>query len=306
MPLVSLIKESNQEAIYIGQKGNIEERICKANQIPFIGYSKYKSRIRSGIKGYFYLKKTLKDFKIDALITSGGFVSLSACLYAIRYKIPIFLLEENIITGTFNTYMYPFCKLKFLAYNKEKLRKKEIVSGLPLRNYEKKALKEIYDVLIIGGSLGSKVLCDLAYSISKKYKTCLIAGKYKKEVMENSNLKVIEFSNDIYDLMEKSKVIIARAGASTTAEIFYINKPFICIPSMKTKKNHQYYNAKYFSEKNACILCLEKDSKENIIRHINTILENEQFKVNMLSAQRKLIELNSKKIILKKIGEVIK
>ena len=111
------------------------------------------------------------------------------------------------------------------------------------------------------------------------------------------------FSNDIYALMAKSRIIIARAGASTTAEIFYMNKPFICIPSMKTKKNHQYYNAKYFSEKNACVLCLEKDMQKEINSQIQNLLDNENARVNMLTAQKNLVHLDATDIILKEIKE---
>ncbi len=306
MPLISLIKENKQDAIYIGQKGNIEENICKKNGIRFIGYEKYNSKLKSTLLGYFDLKKKLKKYDIEALIASGGYVSLSACLYAIRYRIPIFLLEENIVEGSMNKWLYPFCKMKFLAYKTRPLKKKEMVSGLPLRPKEYSEKMTRFDVLIIGGSLGSKVLCDAAYKISKEYKTCLIAGRYSKDYLENKNLKIIDFTEDIYTLMQESKVIIARAGASTTAEIFYINKPFICIPSMKTKKNHQFYNAKFFSDSNGCILCLEKNIEKDLLSHIHTIFSNEQFKMNMLSSQKKLVVKDSKRIILNKIMETIK
>ncbi len=306
MPLIALIRKFPEQAIYIGQKDSLEERICKENHISFIGIKPYSDRIRSMVLGYLDLKEKMKDKKIEALIASGGFVSFPACFYAILHKIPVFLLEENRIIGNFNRIIYPFCKKMFLAYPLAKMKKKMVVTGLPLREKGWSIVKYEYDVLIIGGSLGSTVLSKTAETISKQYKTLLIAGKYAKEYKENPNLKILEFSSDIYTLMKKSRLIIARAGASTTAEIFYVNRPFICIPSRKTKRNHQYYNARYFEEEKACVVCLEQDIDTTLLSHIHNILGNETLRMNMLNAQKKLVSENAGSKIYEVIKESIK
>lgn len=306
LPLLCLIEKSNTDSIYIGQSGNLEERLCREKNISFIGIKKYSSRIISAIRGYFFLKKALKKYKIDALISSGGYISLSACMYAIRNKIPIFLLEENVIMGNLNKMISPFCKRMFLAYDLKQKKPKYIVSGIPLRKKKSLTFTMKYDVLIIGGSLGSRVLCDLAEPISREYRVCLIAGRFKPDYKENPNLRVIEYSADIYALMAQSKVIVARAGASTSAEIFYLGRPYICIPSMKTKKNHQYYNAKYFSEGKACILCLENNARKQVLKDIHSLLHNEQMCLNMARAQENLVRADAAEKILSEIEECLK
>lgn len=306
LPLLCLIEKSATEAVYIGQTGNLEERLCREKNIPFIGIKKYSSRLKSAIFGYFLLKKTLKSYKIDALISSGGYISLSACMYAVRSRIPIFLLEENVVMGSLNKAISPFCKRMFLAYDLGLKKQKYFVSGIPLREKKSSVSFLKYDVLIIGGSLGSKVLCDLAEPVSREYRVCLIAGRFKEEYKENPRLTVIEYSDDIYTLMEQSSVIIARAGASTSAEIFYLGRPYICVPSMKTKKNHQYCNAKYFSEAKACILCLENDARKQVVKDVHSLLHNEQMRLNMARAQEKLIRADAAEIILSEIKECLK
>lgn len=306
MPLVSIIAKLNDKAIYVGQTASLEEKICKKNNISFIGYPNNSNRFIGIINGYKYISKKLKSYKINAVIASGGYVSVPLCLYAIIHKIPLFLIEENLVLGSTNKLFYPFCKRIFLAYNIDNIKKKRMIVGMPIRKMVIDNYKETYDILVIGGSLGSKVLCEAAVSLSKKYKVCLIAGNYYNRYSSNDNLNVIEFSNNIYTLMKKAKLIIARAGASTTAEIFYINKPFICIPSMKTKGNHQYYNAKYFADLNACILCLEKDINKDLCSLVDNTINNEHIKANMLIAQEKLVNLNSIELIIKEIKESIK
>lgn len=305
MPLISIIKELDCKSLYIGQLDSLEERLCENNKISFLGYSKNKSKAKGILKGYNEISKALKGKTINAVIASGGFVSVPMSLYAIKNKIPLFLLEENVILGDSNKLFYPFCKKLFLVYELDKKRKKEIITGMPLRKMVEAKTMESYDVLVIGGSLGSKVLCEAAVKLSKTYKTCLIAGSYSKDYSSNERLNVIEFSNNIYTLMSKARVIIARAGASTASEIFYLNKPFICIPSMKTKGNHQYYNAKYFSDNGACILCLEKDIDKSLNAYVDNIINNEHMKINMYNAQSRLVNKNSIKKIISTIKENI-
>ena len=68
---------------------------------------------------------------------------------------------------------------------------------MPVRKMVEAKSTESYDVLVIGGSLGSKVLCEAALKLSETYKTCLIAGSYSKDYVSNGNLNVIDFSNNI-------------------------------------------------------------------------------------------------------------
>lgn len=305
MPLIRLIKQSDAEAIYVGQKGNLEEKLCKSNDILFLGIEHNKNKILMGLKGYRYLLGELKNKRIDAIISTGGYVSLACILFGIKNKIPLFLIEENVVLGAVNKFFYPFCKKVFLAFELEKNKNKMLLTGLPIREYIKRPVYNKYDILVIGGSLGSKPLCLIADELSKKYKVCLVAGRYYKDFKNNSNLDVLEYTEDIYSYMAGSKIIIARAGASTAQEIFMMNKPFICIPSMKTKGNHQYHNAKFFSEKKACFLVLENQAAADIDRLINNILLNPQISINMSDSQNKLYKSNAAKKILTEIEETI-
>lgn len=304
MPLIGIINESNEDSVYVGFVNDIEENICANNRIKFIGIKKYPNKIKSVLLGYFYLKRQLRNYKIRCVVSSGGYNSLILCMYAIFKRIPLYLLEENVVLGRLNQLMYPFCKKIFLAYDLK--LKKGIYTGLPVRKKEYINYVNKYDVLIIGGSLGSKVLCDAAIMLRDKYRVLLIAGNYYEEYKDYEGINVIEFSDDIYKLMKQSKVIIARGGASTAYEIFYINKPFICIPSLKTKRNHQYLNAEYLKNRNALLLVLEGRINEELIDYIELLINNNQFRYNMLISQRKIFKDNSSKEIINILKRVDK
>ena len=301
MPLISLILSSNEKSIYIGGTNNLEEKACIENDILFLGIDIKKKGIINFLKEYNDLCRRLKKYKIDKAITTGGYVSSKLCLYAILHRIPLYLIEENCIMGNANILFYPFCKKLFTAFDTFK-KNKSICTGIPIRRIVKGNNIKEYDVLVIGGSLGSIILCEIAVSLSKKYKVCLIAGRYYEKYKKYKELEVINYTNDIYTYMNKAKSIISRAGASTSYEIMTIGIPWICIPSLNTKKNHQVINAQYFKSNNACYICYE-DDMSLINEYVKKIIFNDSIRVNMISSQKKLIKNNSTEIILSYLEE---
>jgi UDP-N-acetylglucosamine--N-acetylmuramyl-(pentapeptide) pyrophosphoryl-undecaprenol N-acetylglucosamine transferase len=305
-PLVALIYEVKNEAIFVGYKGSLEEEICKKENIEFIGIDAKKNKYLSGIKGYNELKKLLNDRKIDCVISTGGYVSFAGLLYAFFKNIPLYLLEENVIMGKANKLFSKYAKKVFLTYELEDMKSKYIVTGLPIRKINYKETKIKYDVLIIGGSLGSRPLCDIAEYLSRNFKVCLIAGRYYDNYTNYDNLEIIKYVDNIYDYMKSSKVIISRAGASTTYEIMSLGIPLIVCPSEKTKGNHQNLNALYLFKKNACRLVREDELRNNLVDIVTTLINNDNVKVNMIASQKKLTHINASKRIIEIIKEDIK
>lgn len=300
-PLISLIKEFNKKSIFIGYKNSLEEKICKKENIEFIGITPKKNKYINMFSGYGEISKLLKKMKIDYIISTGGYVSSSTLLYAFLKNIDLYLIEENVIMGRANKLFSKYAKKVFLVYELENMKPKYEVVGLPIRKFNYKELTKKYDVLIIGGSLGSRPLCDIAESISRTYKVCLIAGKYYKNYTSYDNLDVIEYTDNIYSYMKSAKVIISRAGSSTTYEIMALGIPLILCPSEKTKDNHQYLNALYLLGKNVCKLVREDELRNSLMPTISLLINNDNIRLNMLSNQKKLTNTYA----LKKIKNII-
>ena len=295
-PIINLAKD-DYDYLYIGCKGFLEEKLAKDNNISFLGL-KFKKSIPSYIfNGYRELKRNLKNKKIDYVFSTGGFVSLPILFYAVIHNIPIFLFEPNIIIGRSNRLFYPFCKRMLLGYPVLEKRK-TTVTGIPL-DIKKAWLKNKYDILIMGGSLGSRYLCDLAVSLSDKYRILLIAGRFYNEYRELCNS--IEYSNNIYSLFEESKIIISRSGAITSSELIYMNKPFILVPSEKTLDNHQVINAKYFNDKGVCLVHYENEDINSIFDKLHYLNNSDNY-INIYINQKKLLSNDS----INKIREIIK
>ena len=122
--------------------------------------------------------------------------------------------------------------------------------------------------------------------IEKKYKVLLIAGKYYKEYYQCFD-NIIEYSNNIYSLMNESIVVISRAGAITISELIYINKPFITIPSKNTNDNHQVLNAKYFESLGLCLSFDEDEDIRVLYDKLNYILDSDNY-YRIMNKQRNI------------------
>ncbi len=84
------------------------------------------------------------------------------------------------------------------------------------------------------------------------------------------------FFENIGDIMRRSHLIIARAGASTISEITAIGAPSILIPLPTAADNHQYENAKILSNKNATILLEQKElTPERLADALNNLFTHD-------------------------------
>ena len=72
------------------------------------------------------------------------------------------------------------------------------------------------------------------------------------KIMKNFYLKnnieseLFDFKDNISDFMSKANICITRAGASTLAELTFLNVAHIAIPLPFAKDNHQFENASFY------------------------------------------------------------
>ena len=267
------------------------------------------------LKVFFLIFKSLyllKKEKIQILISTGGYMSLPLCIAAKILNIKIFLLEPNMVIGRANKFFLVFCK-KIICYSKkiigfsDKFKNKLIILNPLLRKkyYEKipeNKIDNLFTVMIIGGSQGAqvfdKIIHEVIVKISKINSLKIIHQTNKKKVdffkkfyLENKiENHVFSFDQDLNILLNQSDLCITRAGATSLAEISFLNIPFIAIPLPTSKDNHQLENAKYYKDKNCCWIIEQKnfDKKkfEDLLKDI--VMDNE----NLNKKKKSLENLN--------------
>ena len=244
----------------------------------------------------------LKKFKIDLLVSTGGYMSLPLCLAAKIINIKIILFEPNMVLGNSNKLFLKY-SYKIICYStnlknfpdifKHKiylissLIRKKIYSKI---NNNPKKIDKIFKILIIGGSQGAKFfdkkISNLIIDINKKnkifvihqvvdQKTCAeIKNNYDQNNIDNF---LFEFDTEIFDKFDNIDLAITRSGASTLNELVALRIPFIAVPLPKSKDNHQYFNAKYFADKNFCWLINQNEFENNEIeKFINSLFLNNE------------------------------
>jgi len=245
------------------------------------------------IKSIFFLRKR----KIDILISTGGYMSVPLCLASKILNIKIFLFEPNMVLGRSNKFFIKSCEKIFCYSNKIKnlpnkyINKINVIPALLRKNfYDVKKAENInknINLLIIGGSQGAKIFDTLnktlIIELSKKYdlkiyqQTNLFNFERLKTFYKENyiNCELFDFNEDISKFMSRSNICITRAGASTLAELVFLNLPCVAIPLPTSKDNHQFENA-FFYNKIGCNWILNQNEINNntIINKLVNIIEN--------------------------------
>jgi len=245
------------------------------------------------IKSIFFLRKR----KIDTIISTGGYMSLPLCLASKILNIKLFLFEPNMVLGRSNKFFIKSCEKIFCYSNKIKnfpikyIDKIYVIPTLLRKKfYEVKKAEDInghINLLVIGGSQGAKIFDRLiktsVIKLSKKYtlkiyqQTNLINFENLKKFYKDNNIdyELFDFDEDIANLMSKTNICLTRAGASTLAELVFLNLPFIAIPLPTSKDNHQFENA-FFYNKIGCnwILNQNEINDQSVINKLVNIIDN--------------------------------
>ena len=218
------------------------------------------------IKSIFFLRKK----KIEILISTGGYMSLPLCLASKILDIKLFLFEPNMVLGRSNKFFIKSCEKIFCYSSKIKNLPKKcinkicVIPALLRKNFydlkKTEGIDKNINLLIIGGSQGAKIFDTLIKSsiieLSKKYslkiyqQTNSVNFEALKKLYKDKNIdcELFYFNEDISDRMSKSNICITRAGASTLAELVFLNLPSVAIPLPTSKDNHQFENAFFYNE----------------------------------------------------------
>ena len=249
------------------------------------------------IKSIVFIKKE----KINLLFSTGGYMSLPLILAGKFLNLKIYLLEPNLVLGKANKFFLSSCK-KIFCYTKqiknfpEKYINKKVIIYPLVRNefYKTKTRKtnnDRFSLLIVGGSQGASIfdknLKKSILNISKKFSIKVIQQTYLnnisslKEFYSKNNVEsdIFNYDKNFINKVAGTDLCITRAGATTLAELSILNVPFIAVPLPNSKDNHQFENANFYLENDACWILDQDLFEEKIEQLIEEILLNKS-KIN--------------------------
>lgn len=330
--------DKDLEVLYIGTKNRMEKDIVPKNGIPYYGIEIYglSKNIFKDIKDVFLIfkakkeiKKKILEFKPDVVLGIGGYVTYPVLSVAKSLHIKTFIHEQNAIPGKTNKMISKYADIIGISF-KESAKyfpnKNVLYTGNPTGiralntpRITKSSLGLNDDkplVVVVCGSLGSETVNNamkgyLKTLENKDYQVVYITGKNLYEefikIKYPKNVKVLPYLDNLTGLLKETDVLVARAGASTIAEVLSLKVPTIFIPSPYVANNHQYYNAVSLKNDNLALMLEEKDlSIPNITKNIEDLLYNKDKQMKIKNNLNKVSTLDSTKIIYDAIKELIK
>ena len=275
------------------------------------------------VKSIFFLK----DEKINKIFSTGGYMSLPIILAARILKLQIYLLEPNLVLGRANKFFLNSC-VKIFCYT-DKIKnfpikfKHKIVKIEPLVKktiydlQSSKKNKDIFTLLIVGGSQGAKIfdmnLKNSIVNISKMKKIKIIHQTNEKNInhlidfysKNNIENKIFSFDKNFVQIIQETDLSITRAGASTLAELVVMNIPFVAVPLPTSKDNHQLENAKFYENMGCCWVIEQNKFDEKIEDFLKDIFENNDDYLKKKENLKKINYQNTWNSVNQKILDII-
>lgn len=221
-------------------------------------------------KGLWTAAAIIRAWRPDAVVGTGGYLTLPAALAAFARRVPVVLHESNVVLGLANRLSRPFCDVLALGLPSAE-GASGVLTGTPLRpellergepSAARRALgldAALPTVLVVGGSQGARALNRLAppaLSAAMKelgpLQALHLAGKDAEgEVRADyAAAQVPAVVLSYLDQMERafaaSDLAVCRAGATTLAELNAQRLPALLIPYPHATGGHQDANARAF------------------------------------------------------------
>ncbi|WP_413069488.1 undecaprenyldiphospho-muramoylpentapeptide beta-N-acetylglucosaminyltransferase [Sphingomonas sp. 1P08PE] len=238
-----------------------------------LGYAK---ALREMWRGRAMARELYRTFRPAAVIGFGGYPAMPALLAAFAEKIPTAVHEQNAVLGRVNRLVARRVDAIATSYERterlpEKLMGKSHLVGNPVREQvlalRTKAyplLEEdgIFRVLVTGGSQGASVLSavvpdGLAMLPPTFRRRLQVTHQARIEDIDAARAQYAEhqiaaelatYLPDLPEQLAWAHLVIARAGASTIAELTAAGRPAILVPLPSATDDHQTANAREMTD----------------------------------------------------------
>ena len=294
---VLLISRKDVDADGARKYGDLEFRTVPAIAKPrtfslrMIGFLWKFSRTLLACRRFFRYEK------VDVVLGMGGFTSLAPVLAGRLQGLRTYVHESNAMPGRANRLTARFCTAVLLGLQDAEPRfpgrtcrvvgtpVREELLRCPSRSEARVELDLPVDddnplVLVTGGSQGAQKLNTLMVEAAKStphVHFLIIAGRTDFERVRaladgTPNITVMGFCSNMPAAYSAADGVITRAGASTLTELSVVGRASLLVPYPFAADNHQYFNARVFSDAGAARLCAQDDLSlaviQNFITHI--------------------------------------
>jgi len=285
-------------------------------------------------------KKYIKEFKPDIAFGTGGFVSWAAIKAAGKAGIPVVIHEQNAFPGVTTKMLSKYASRICISFEESRkyfapeLQDRIVFTGNPVKTdkfiYSSEEARRMlgipldsFYILSYGGSMGADAInkycigmmettskTDNVYHIHatgsigwEKFK----AFAEEKKLMNNPRVEICEYIYDMPIRMAAADLVIGRAGAITLAELAYLGKPAILIPSPYVAEDHQYKNAAVLADAKAAIVYRESEcDAEKLAETVKQLINDSEKRMLFSKNIRKFSASDADTKIYQEIKQALK
>jgi UDP-N-acetylglucosamine--N-acetylmuramyl-(pentapeptide) pyrophosphoryl-undecaprenol N-acetylglucosamine transferase len=257
----------------------------------------------------------VRSFRPDLAIGLGGYAAGPLLLTAAALRVPTALLEQNAHVGITNRLLSRSVGRAYLTYDETAPLfgpARARVLGNPVRrSFVQAARMSAHDpegaqarprsVLVLGGSQGARKLNEIVpealarAGVARSGLTVVhqtgaamvdpVTARYRELGVP---AEVIPFIDDMARAYIRASLVIARAGATTLAELCTIGRPSILVPFPFAAQDHQTKNARALERAGAALTLPESAlDAADLASAVRGLLDDERRRSAMADAARR-------------------
>jgi UDP-N-acetylglucosamine--N-acetylmuramyl-(pentapeptide) pyrophosphoryl-undecaprenol N-acetylglucosamine transferase len=249
----------------------------------------------------------IKSFRPDVVVGTGGYAGGPILYVAAKMGVPTLIQEPNAFAGLANKWVGKYVDkvcVAFSGMDKFFPERALVVTGNPVREDMLKRVFSIGDlpqgnsgsqiknqessVLLMGGSGGARSLNEAMRDNTKviqarpQVQWRWQCGKNYYDAFKDcataqlDNVTISAFIDDMKQAYADADIVIGRAGSTTIAEIQFLGKPTILVPSPWVAEDHQTKNAEALEVEGAALIIADKNIKEQLVQTVFSMFDDAQ------------------------------
>lgn len=269
------------------------------------------------------------------VIGTGGYASAPAVRVAARRGIPTALLNPDVVPGKANRWLANCVECIFaqFAETKEHFTDPSLVevTGCPVRPGFRDATRPegiarfrldpaLNTLLITGASLGARSINRACVNLAPSLATLdgwqilhLTGASDEAEVRAayaraRVHAQVLAYTEHMPEAMAAADLVVARAGASTIAEVLAAAVPAILLPYPYHRDKHQLAHAELLEQHGAALTCIDaidpERTADGLWASLCLLVSNDERRAHMRRSARALDHPDAAEAIARRIEEI--
>ena len=255
--------------------------------------------------------RVLSRRRPDVVVGVGGYSSGPVLLLAALRGIPTLLMEQNTAPGFTNRRLARWVRAAAVSYadTLPYFPGTGFVTGNPVRREFRRGAEVAPDavatagpmrVLIMGGSQGARAINDAVVAAAPRFAAEVLSITHQTGERDLARVRegyaaagvtatVAAFFHDMDARMRACDLVVARAGASTLAELTVLGRGSVLVPLPTAADDHQRKNARVLAEAGAAEVIDERDlTGERLAQVLTDLLADRARRARMAAAARAL------------------